>query len=85
MIPQTIRQIFQETGRLKEKGWTYSLQVRELADHHILNLFRLECFSSYILSPSRTQPFFGGNCVELADNPCFGSGYLSGSNLDFFS
>jgi hypothetical protein len=27
MIPQTIRQIFKETSRLKEKGWTYSLQV----------------------------------------------------------
>ena len=58
MIPQTIRQIFQETGRLKEKGWTYSLQVRELADHHILNLFRLECFSSYILSPFVADPTF---------------------------
>ena len=57
MIPQTIRQIFQETGRLKEKGWTYSLQVRELADHHILNLFRLECFKSYILSPYILSPY----------------------------
>jgi hypothetical protein len=27
MIPQTIRQIFKETSRLHEKGWTYSLQV----------------------------------------------------------
>ena len=27
MIPKTISQIFEVTSNLKEKGWTYSLEV----------------------------------------------------------